>query len=192
MSTAPRPNPFRARPLAAALLAAGLATACASPLPRTFDEAYSATVDARTSGAFDRQDEATAKRLAAGREVVRARLEAGDIRSGEDHVRAAFVLVTSHELEDLDLAHQVAWKASELGDPRGGPLAAEALDRALYLEGRPQRFGTQYVYEPVLDRIVLWDVDPATSDAERQRFGIPPLAELRAHADRLNQGRQGN
>lgn len=185
----PHPSAPRRAALAAATCLP-LVLGCASSTPRTLDEAYAAAVDARLSGSFERRGEETEKRLRAGRDLVRARLEAGDVRSAEDYVRAAFVLVSSRDLDDLDLAHQVAWRADELGDPRGGPLAAEALDRALFLQGMPQRFGTQYVYEPVLGRIILWDVDPTTTDEERAEFGLPGRAELEAYANQLNEARE--
>lgn len=189
----PRPyHPRSSLPALPLLALFGLVASCASPLPRTLDEAYDSTLQVRTGGGFHDPDEATEKRLKAGRDVVRADLEAGEVRTANEHVRAAFVLVSSRDLDDLDLAHKVAWQAGELGDPRGWPLAAEALDRALFIQGQPQRFGTQYVYEPVLERWILYDVDPATSDAERQRFGIPPLSALRDYAARLNEAKKKN
>jgi len=174
------------------VLCAALAAGCASPLPRTLDDAYEVTLSARTSVGFNAHGEKATERMEAGRRVVRELYEAGEVRSAEEHVRVAFVLVSSRELADLDLAHQVAWKAGELGDARGWPLAAEALDRALFLQGQPQRFGTQFVYEPVLSRWILYPVDPVTSDAERERFGIPPLSALRDYEARLNQSPEEN
>jgi hypothetical protein len=176
----------------AAVLATVLATGCKTPLPRTLDDAYEVTLAARTSVGFNAHGEQTTERLEAGRAVVRELWEAGEVRSPEEHVRVAFVLVSSRDLGDLDLAHKIAWEAGELGDQRGWPLAAEALDRALFLQGDNQRFGTQFVYEPVLARWILYPIDPATSDAERQRFGIPPLSALRAYEARLNQSPEEN
>jgi hypothetical protein len=167
------------------LAAAGLA-ACRAPDPGGLDEAYLATLEARTEVGFNAHGEASQERLARSREVVLEMVSSGRIRSAGEHVQAAFVLTSSRELAELDLAHRLALRAGELGDARGWPIAAEALDRALYLQGQPQRFGTQYVYEPVLQRWALYPVDPTTSDEERSEFGIPPLAALRAWEQELN------
>jgi hypothetical protein len=168
------------------VLAVALAAGCRSPAPSSLDDAYALTLEARTHVGFNAHDKATDERLAASREVVRGMLEQGAIQSADDHVRAAFVLCSSRELDDLELAHEVAWRAAELGDERGLSLAAEALDRALFLQNLPQHFGTQYVYEPVLARWRLYPVDAATTDEEREQFGIPPMAALKSWEDDLN------
>jgi hypothetical protein len=50
-------------------------------------------------------------------------------------------------------------------------------------EGRPQRYGTQFVPYGVRHR--LWDVEPATTDEERAAWAVPPLAEQLRRADEL-------
>jgi hypothetical protein len=54
-------------------------------------------------------------------------------------------------------------------------LTAAAYDRWLMYQGKPQKYGTQYVHDGVRHR--LWDVDPTTTDAERAAWKVPPLAE---------------
>jgi hypothetical protein len=34
---------------------------------------------------------------------------------------------------------------------------------------------------------VLWDVDASVTDAQREEWNVPPLAEARARAERMNQ-----
>ncbi len=53
------------------------------------------------------------------------------------------------------------------------------------LAGKPQKFGTQLV--EVDGKWKVYDVDPATTDAERAEWGLPPLAEAHARAAELNQ-----
>lgn len=65
-------------------------------------------------------------------------------------------------------------------EPRAAAIAATAFDRARVLAGLPQKFGTQ-----VLARVggaELWPVDPATTDSERAKWGLGPLARWRAEA----------
>ncbi|MBC7978469.1 MAG: hypothetical protein H7138_26080 [Myxococcales bacterium] len=54
-------------------------------------------------------------------------------------------------------------------------LAAAAEDRKLKHEGKPQKHGTQFAL--VGGRRVLWNIDPAITDAERERWSVPSLAE---------------
>jgi hypothetical protein len=42
-------------------------------------------------------------------------------------------------------------------------------------QGKPQKYGTNYVPDGVRQR--LWDVDPTTTDEERATWDVPPLAE---------------
>jgi hypothetical protein len=48
-------------------------------------------------------------------------------------------------------------------------------DRWCMYQGKPQKYGTQYVSDGIRQR--LWDVDPSATDAERAAWNIPPLAE---------------
>jgi hypothetical protein len=54
-------------------------------------------------------------------------------------------------------------------------------------QGKPQKYGTNYVYDGQRDR--LWDVDPATTDEERAAWDVPPLEEQRRKADEANKHR---
>jgi hypothetical protein len=49
--------------------------------------------------------------------------------------------------------------------------------------GLPQKYGTQY--RSVGGRWVLYPVDPATSDEERARWDVPPLAEALRRAEEM-------
>lgn len=52
-------------------------------------------------------------------------------------------------------------------------LYSESIDRALLLEGKPQKYGTQFK-----DGEKLWPVDPSVSDDARALYGIQPLKFL--------------
>ena len=56
-------------------------------------------------------------------------------------------------------------------------LTAATWDRWLMQAGQPQRFGTQYQFDPATKKMRLYPVDPSVTDAERERWGFPPLAE---------------
>jgi hypothetical protein len=111
-------------------------------------------------------------------------LDAGAVQEGEDFHHAAMVFQHGDRLEDYWRAHELAGRAAELGYRRGRWLAAAAYDRWLMHQGRPQKYGTQYRVDG--DRWVLHEVDPATTDAERAEWDVPPLAEARQRAERMS------
>jgi|GEM_PF-701469 len=110
---------------------------------------------------------------------------AGAIRTAEDHLHAALVFQHGDRLEHYWQAHELAMRAVELGHgPPARWLAAASYDRWLMHQGLPQKFGTQYRMAGA--RYVLHEVDPLTSDADRARWDVPPLAQAEAIAEELN------
>ena len=93
---------------------------------------------------------------------------------------AAWILNHGDVTEEAALGSRLAGRAAELGRPGARWLAAAALDRSLMYAGLPQKFGTNIVPDGVGWR--LWDVDPATTDAERLANDVPVLAEMQARA----------
>lgn len=132
--------------------------------------------------------EATAalvERAAGRRRAASARVEGGGVKKPEDAFHAAAVLVESDRLAEVERATGLARQALA-GDPdllAARPLVATGVDRELMLAGKPQKFGTQLV--EVDGEWKVYDVDPATTDAERAEWGLPPLAEAHARAAEL-------
>ena len=113
--------------------------------------------------------------------------EEGRLESTEDFLWSAGALVESDEARHLELASVLALKAAERGDPRGFTFHACATDLLLIDKGAPtQRYGTVPVYYPVIEEWRLYPVDPTTTDVERKGMGVPPLEELLAWAEQLN------
>jgi hypothetical protein len=108
------------------------------------------------------------------------------VDSAADHYYAALVFVQCTREVELELAHQQGLVAAERGETRGFRVAAEAFDKLLLKRGMLQRYGTQFVWEPVLRSWRLYPIDPRTTDAERKAMGVPPLAELEQQAAELN------
>jgi len=110
----------------------------------------------------------------------------GALQSADDHYHAASVLCDSDAHADLELARQLGLRAAELGEPRGLPLAAKAEDSALLKRQRPQRWCTQYVFDPQRGLWSLYPWDTTVSDAERRAMGVPSLSEALARVEELN------
>ena len=119
------------------------------------------------------------------RERVMEMLAANKLTTAEDYFHAAHIMNHGDTIEDARNAHKLALRSSELGYRPARWLAAASYDRWQMYQGKPQKYGTNYVYDGREDR--LWDVDPETTDKERAAWDVPPLAEQLRKAQEANQ-----
>jgi enterochelin esterase-like enzyme len=112
---------------------------------------------------------------------VRAHAGTGDL-TGLDALRAARILGSSDVVADLPMAARLSLQAHTDGIDGAGPIHADCADRLSLYSGRPQPYGTVIVEHQ--GDVVQPPVDPAVTDGERADFGVPPLRELQAHAER--------
>jgi len=90
------------------------------------------------------------------------------------------LLAASDDPVEVDRAHEQA--LMRMGKmPRAGFVAAMAYDRTRAFAGRVQKFGTQSVM--TMGQRVLWPVDSGTTDSERAKWRVQPLAELKGAVD---------
>jgi hypothetical protein len=118
------------------------------------------------------------------RQRVMEMVTANELHTPEDHYHAAQIMNHGDTPDDAKNAHTLALRASELGHQFARWLAAASYDRWQMYQGKPQKYGTNYVYDGRGDR--LWDIDPSTTDAERAEWDVPPLAEQILKADEAN------
>jgi hypothetical protein len=142
---------------------------------------YQADQAARSSptGAGEELFEADRQR----RVEVLGYLEAGQVQTTPNLVQAAFIFQHGNCPEHYLLANRLAQIAMEAGDPEARWIYAATLDRYLMHQGMPQKYGTQYTV--VYGRYELYPVDPATTDAERALYNVPPLAAAQARAETM-------
>ena len=112
------------------------------------------------------------------RQRVSELLASGAVKTGADYFAAALVFQHGETLEDFARARELAAEAARKGHPLGLWLTAAAWDRWLMYAGKPQRFGTQYKHDEATQQERLYTVDPSVTDAERERWGLPSLAEI--------------
>ena len=124
-----------------------------------------------------------AERDADRRERVDALIDAGGLVEPADYYHAAMVFQHGVELTDYWRARELALKAADMGYRQARWLAAAAYDRWLMNQGKPQKYGTQY--RAIAGKWALSDVDPETTDEERSRWDVPPLAEAKRRATDL-------
>ncbi len=111
-------------------------------------------------------------------------VESGAMLSGEDWFHACIIFLHGDCIKDFWQAYQYGLKSVELNHTAARKYAAAAYDRWLMYQGKPQKYGLQYV--PDGTRIRLWDVDPKTSDAERAQWDVPPLEKLYENAQEVS------
>lgn len=121
------------------------------------------------------------------RERVMAIAAANGLQTAEDYYHAAHIMNHGDTIDDARDAHLFALRASELGYRPARWLTAASYDRWQMYQGKPQKYGTNYVYDGREDR--LWDVDPTTTDEERAKWDVPPLAEQIRKAQEANRSK---
>ncbi len=107
-----------------------------------------------------------------------------DLLRPHDAYRAAMVFQHGPGIASIRRARRLAMRAARCGLAEARQLAAAALDRRLMYEGKPQKYGTQYRREG--GQWFLWPINPRTSDAERAKWAVPPVADAVALAHRWN------
>jgi hypothetical protein len=118
------------------------------------------------------------------RERVIEMVAANELHTAEDYYHAAHIMNHGDTSQDAEKAHKLALCSNELGHRPARWLAAASYDRWQMYQGKPQKYGTNYVYDGRGDR--LWDVDPMTTDEERAEWDVPPLAEQLRKAREAN------
>jgi hypothetical protein len=113
-------------------------------------------------------------------------IQENKVETAADHYHAALVLAQCTRENDLATAHEQGLAAAQMGEKRGFRVAAEAIDKLMVKRGMLQRYGTQFVWEPVLHSWRLYPLDPRTTDAERTAMGVPTLEGLKRQEAELN------
>ncbi len=101
-------------------------------------------------------------------------LASGAVRTDAARCAAAAILAKSGDVAIVRRGQELATLAMEtMLEAR--VIAAECFDRLRMLAEQPQKFGTQCGRDGS-----PWPVDPATTDSERAKWGLPSLRELLA------------
>ncbi|MFT5199176.1 MAG: hypothetical protein ACI87O_001840 [Planctomycetota bacterium] len=114
----------------------------------------------------------------------------GKLVTPEDQLWAAATLIHAESAERIALSLELSRAAASAGETRALPLIAQAMDKQALQAGKPQPYGTQYLFHKDPGVWVLYDIDPRISDTERSDMGLPPLAELYANVKVLNDQHQ--
>lgn len=100
------------------------------------------------------------------------------LKTADDFYRASFIFHHGKSYKSYLIAMALAAISHHLGEPWGKNLYAVALDRLLLSIGLPQHFGTQYIKKQ--GKYQLAPFNKTTTDKERKKYLIEPLAKLKA------------
>jgi len=101
-------------------------------------------------------------------------LAEGQLHSGEDFTRAAFIFQHGNTPDDFLLAHTLAMVAVAKGDQAALWIGTATLDRYLQSVGKPQIYGTQFKTGPDANQEPF--DKKLISDSLRRELGVPSLA----------------
>jgi hypothetical protein len=118
------------------------------------------------------------------REQVMLIAAASGLQTAEDYYHAAHIMNHGDTIDDARHAHMFALRSSESGYGPARWLAAASYDRWQMYQGKPQKYGTNYVFDGYEDP--LWEVDPEITDEERAQWDVPPLGEQFRKAQEAN------
>ncbi|WP_080848101.1 hypothetical protein [Cytobacillus gottheilii] len=111
----------------------------------------------------------------ARRNKVQIILDSGGATAAIDFIHAAMIFQHGEALEDWWKAYKLSVRAVDLGfHPKW--VAAVALDRWLLHQGKPLKYGNQVIPFGGVYRIP--QLDPNTTDEERQEWDVPSKMEL--------------
>lgn len=105
--------------------------------------------------------------------------------NGRDFFMAALVFQHGPAVADSQKAVSLAEESMRRGYRKARYLYAAAVDRLRLKQRREQKYGTQF-HRQLGGKWKLVPVDPATTDAERKRYDVPPLAKIRKQVKAMN------
>ncbi|MDP3729355.1 MAG: hypothetical protein Q8R26_01180 [bacterium] len=119
------------------------------------------------------------------KQKVEKLLRSNNLKTGQDYYYAAMILHHSGKKKYTRKAIQLLEKSIDLGYKKARWLYAAAFDRLLLLQGRKQRFGTQFKKE----KNGLWKlypVDNKTTDRDRITYNVPPMNKIKEQLKKWN------
>jgi len=123
------------------------------------------------------------------RRIVLEIIAKGELKGAEDKFDAAVILqhtgatfcegrLVSYSAENYLLAHFLFQSAYDAGYKDALYFIAAAMDRYLSMTEGTQKYGTNREFDQKTGKEEWVPIDRKTTDAERAKYGIAPLAEL--------------
>ncbi|APU70203.1 tetratricopeptide repeat protein [Christiangramia flava] len=115
-------------------------------------------------------------------------IEEGKVKTAQDFYHAAMIYQHGNDTIASGKAVQYMKKAVEMDPSTNKWLLAAAIDRDLMRKGEPQIYGTQFLKNGMNEPYIQYEIDSTqVSDAQRQDYGVPTLAQQKIQLERMNQ-----
>lgn len=154
---------------------------------KTLAELYEEDQADRRDPALLQDFDLITKRDAVRRRLAKAIIAKRKQLSGEECYYLAMLYQHGSAVAHSRLAVRYAKRACEMEYEKAKWLYAAAVDRLLSKQGKPQRYGTQFIKKNAKSKWQLHPVDPLITDEERAKWNVPLLAEAKAKVKRMNE-----
>jgi hypothetical protein len=94
---------------------------------------------------------------------------------GIDYFRMGLIFQHGNTLDSIRRARDLARQGIKKEHKKSGWLYAAATDRLLMMQGKKQKYGTQFYLDPKTNEWKLHPISKKTKDEERAQYGIKPL-----------------
>jgi hypothetical protein len=148
-----------------------------------YDEDQSDRSDPILLRDFDLIVKRDAKRRKIAREIISKRKQL----SGKEYYFLATLYQHGPALSHSRLAIRYARHGIALCNEDAKWLYAAAVDRFNAKQGKPQKYGTQFIKKNARSKWKLHPVDPSIADEERAKWNVPPLAVAKAKVKHMNE-----
>ena len=140
----------------------------------------------RKSNDFNRNPLFFIKRDRARRKKISKILKKIKFNQGQDYYYAAMIFHHSPYKKDIKMAIELAEKSFKAGYKKARWLYAAAIDRLLVLENKKQKFGTQFFQKNQASKVILFPIDPSTTDKDRLEYNVPSFKKIKQQIAELN------
>ncbi|MEE2772537.1 MAG: tetratricopeptide repeat protein [Bacteroidota bacterium] len=115
-------------------------------------------------------------------------IKEGKVKTAQDFYHAAMIYQHGSDTIASGKAVQYMKKAVEMDPSTNKWLLAAAIDRDLMRKGEPQIYGTQFLKNGMNESYIQYEIDSTqVSDAQRQEYGVPTLAQQKIQLEKMNQ-----
>ncbi|MAM18611.1 MAG: tetratricopeptide repeat protein [Christiangramia sp.] len=115
-------------------------------------------------------------------------IKEGKVKTAQDFYHAAMIYQHGSDTIASGKAVQYMKKAVEMDPSTNKWLLAAAIDRDLMRKGEPQIYGTQFLKNGMNEPYIQYEIDSTqVSDAQRQEYGVPTLAQQKIQLEKMNQ-----
>ncbi len=157
---------------------------------KKLEEIFKGDQQDRLNPLFNKKPKFFIKRDAIRRKKIQEIFQKGGLKTGRDYYIAAMIFHHGPTIKDAKRAITFSQKSFEFNYNKARWLCAATVDRLLTKKGKRQKFGTQFFKKTQKSSWVLRPINLKTTDAERAKFNVSPLKEIKKTLKQMNKTRR--